>query len=384
MRTNKTLGLIVLLLSTAILSACSLNSDTAEQAVTDETDEVIGNAQDTAYLVLPEYLDSNELDGEVCSLYGINFKLDGDILNDSTADIGVVTYASNKDVITDITASRYVDTGNVTDAVRKMIKGDYAAIDEYLPYDIIGDSLTYYYYSVDGESYMDCVYSEEKDMYYSVVPCLPHYMIVSSSSMFFVTLEPAAITFDNPADNPMTYHTRSTYEETAVANTIRALSERSRSDSSTGDMSLFNTATDKEKRDKMISYGKLTWNLDGTNTLTNDVIDTKSISAKASQWTLKATSQYSYVENGLKLYGLYGTKSNTNFSIQGTVDNLFDSPRPWVIMIKYLDIDSQLLALKVLDYTDSPIPAGGTGTFSCSLSDSVDLNSIAAIQFEMY
>lgn len=372
-------ALALMTLSCSVLGACNKKT---EEAVGEIVEELPTDVVTEPLVTLPEYVEVPSRKTDVCSIYGINFKLSGSILNDTGASNGIVTYSSDEDAITDISATRHVDIDSAVYAVSEAIQGCYEPIQEYFSDDMLNADLEYYYYSVAGESYMMYMFAHDTEVYYSIVPCYPNYMVVESTQPFYVTLDPQTIKFGDPGKDPMKKHVRSTYEEQAVTNTLRMLASSGDGDSS--GTSLFNGSADVARRTKMLSYNNIDWNPDGTNNKTADSLDTTSIAAKASQWTLRATSQYTYSENGLKLYGLYGTKSNSSFSVQGTVENLFEDPRPWVIMLKYLDVDSNIVAVKVLDYTKKPIPGNGSGTFSCDITSEIDLGAITAIQFEMY
>ncbi len=369
----------------AILATVSLSillAGCSQVASTTQSEPLV--SENTEQLVLPVYIYTDAVEGDVCRIYDNNFKVEGELMNTDSAKSGTVSYTDYDGIVQDLSVTKMVDTADASDAIRLYIQGDYAAFEEYLPDTVDSSQMEYYYYSVDGESYMNCFYDPVNSVYYSIIPYGEEYLLAESPRRFYLTLHPETIQFKNPAEDPMTYHTRSTYEELAVANTIMALQGEGSSQAAASSNGLYSSETDRQRRQSMIDYNNFNWNPDGTSDDTSVTIDTKSAAAKASQWTLQASSPYSYVNNGLKLYGLYGVKSSDTFSIQGTVDNLFDSERPWVITIKYLDSDSNLVALHTIDKTDDPIPASGTGTFSYTLSGDVDLSSITAIQFDLY
>ncbi len=365
----------MLLASAVFATGCSQST-----VVLSETEAV----SEMPVVSLPQYVTTEAVEGDVCRIYGNNFRVEGELLNTSTADTGVVSYTDYEGVVQDLSVQTMLDNTDAAEAIRLYMQGDYSAFADYLPADVNTDFVEYYYYSVDGESYMDCFHDTENDVYYSVVPYGDEYLLASSNRMFFVTLHPETVQFDDPTEDPMDYHVRSTYEEMAVANTIMALQGQSGSTQVSSNPTLYVTEADVQKRKDMVAYNDMQWNPDGTSSDSSVTLDTHSAVAQASQWTLQASSPYSYVSNGLKLYGLYGVKSADSFSIQGTVDNLFASERPWVITIKYLDSDNNLLKVHTVDNTDNPIDPSGTGSFSYTLSGETDLSNIAAIQFELY
>lgn len=366
-----------------ILTLLLLSLAIAGCTTTEDTDAVYEQTTEVEVPVLPIYMYAEDVDGDVCRMYDNNFRIEGSLLTTESADAGVITYTDIDGIVQDIKAVKMIDVSDATNAIELYLQGDYVEFNEYLPDGVNSELTEYYYYSVDGESHMNCIHDAENEMYYSIIPYGQEYLLVSSPRMFYVTMDAETIQFDDPTKDPLTYHVRSVYEEMAVANTIMAL-QGQRGVSVSNSSGLYNTEADKQKRRDMVSYNNNTWNPDGTSDGSPDTIDTKSPAAKASQWTLQATSPYSYVTNGLKLYGLYGVKSSDNFSIEGTVQNLFDSERPWVILIKYIDNDGNLIALRAIDNTDTPIHGNGTGTFSYTLSNDVALSSITAVQFDLY
>ena len=231
--------------------------------------------------------------------------------------------------------------------------------------------------------------------WYMLVDRDTSFLIVSAPDAFKLTEAGLTVEYGNPVNNPQLHHVYSPYEELASANQIYKLLHPKddeeidnpyTSDGSQGSHATFTAPEDDSTRERMVSYSKYKWNTNGTSQDTEMVVDLMSEEARRSQWNLDATA-YSYSANGLSISSVRGSRSNTEFRISGNINNNIDSDRPYVIVIKFLDSDSYLLGLRVIDSRRAPLPPSGVATFNTSISSSIDaiqVQNISAIQFEVY
>lgn len=105
-----------------------------------------------------------------------------------------------------------------------------------------------------------------------------------------------------------------------------------------------------------------------------------------SQWKI-SNSAYSYDEAGLIISTLHVTRSASEFTIKGNITNKIDAERPYVIVLKFLNYESKLVTVRVIDNRTKPLEPLGTGSFEVSLDvekDKLDTSKITIMQFEVY
>lgn len=336
-------------------------------------------------------------DGDVIELsdYDIKLKINGTLTDNSMSSFGYYNYSSATDK-----AAKTIDYDIKTSAVEDM----QSAIDGYWHGDTFSVlSVPQISYNSEELEFYQCtfksgnvpvIYNSTAGLYYMFVLKDNAYIIVSAEEPFILTDEKATVHFGDPNANPMYSHSYSEYEMYAAENTKRELLDKEEgeevdnpytSSNVVGTAETYTSSSDNTIRKQMVSYSRYKWEADGSSKETSLRIDIATEEAKKSEWTLTATT-YSYEHAGLKLSMLSGKRSSETFFISGNINNLLDSERPYVIVVKFLNSQGQLLGIRVIDSRETPLEPSGVDVFSTTLTkeDTIDMPAITAVQFEVY
>lgn len=385
--------LIILLLLVGVLFAVRLllSSREVKQPETEATQVAEVNENE------PTLLD-DFIVGDVVKLFDLCFQVNGIVTEVYTPSYGYATYhcisdeTGEDEAVTIEAVEADCVTLELNDAIVAYQHGEPGDL---LPYtNIKSEQLECFgYESYDG--YVPIIHDLESDVYTMVVPMETNsYMQVTSKRDFRLVNESPTAVYTDPGTHAMTDYTYSTYEISAINNTKSAilgdafLPEVAESvDVSTEvESGKYTSMPDQYIREAMLKYETYKWEKDGTTKDSTDILDISSAATLASQWTLSESSSYSWVNCGLKLSGLSGVKSNDGFAIKGTVTNMLNNDRPWVLVIKYIDGSGNLLGVRCVDRTTDTIAPFEDTTFTHTVpaDKEVDVNAIKAVQFEIY
>lgn len=255
------------------------------------------------------------------------------------------------------------------------------------------ENLTYYQQSY-REYTIPIIHNEATKSYYAFLPEGENFYIMSCEDVFNISTEKVTVHYGNPKLDPQMRHTYSDYEELAAKNTIEDLIQKKKeledmespyvSSGVTGTADTYTSSSDNNLRKQMVSYGDYEWGADGTAEGTTLTIDTTSAKARASEWVLTETT-YAYTNAGLQILNLQGTKSATKLEISGNILNTLETERPYVVIVKYVNEARELVGLEVIDNRTNALLGNSYQSFiSAIYSSNADLDSIVAVQFEVY
>lgn len=324
--------------------------------------------------------------------FDVKLKVNGDSIDTDQRDGGIYTYTSfDSKMKKDITVRRF--DNNVTElrnAVKDFWYGDDDTLKEFMD---MADAISYQCTYRSGNA---PVLQDKNDSSYSMIITgeAEFYLVITCDEPFCLSDDKVTVVYPDPKDNPQFYHTYSWYEEDAAANTLAQLAENGavvirnpyeQTDVS-GTTSTYTSKADEALRAQLVSLGNFAWDKEGKSDETNQTVDVTSEEAIKSKWELTATT-YNYEVAGLKLYALTGTRTQESFAIEGTIENTLDSERPYVVVIKYLNSNDELIGLRVVDKRSTPIKPKATDRFSLSVSparDKIDIQKVASLMFEVY
>lgn len=331
--------------------------------------------------------------GDVVTIQGYNFRIPGKLFSVPSVKDTNFSYCSSLDGLTKyVSYSQSSNIDNLLEDLKEYFAGDVTALQSYLPVSTQEENLTCYQQDTSDGS-IAVVYNDANSHYYMFVPLTEFYICIDSEEMLYYTTDTRTVIFGNPADDPMTYHTYSMYEMTAMQNTINELTDGEvdmdlstlPTDVQSGSTT-YTSEADNETRRQMLQYATFNWNEDGTADGTSLVIDTTSETAKASEWILTSSSSYSFTDNSIKLHSLRAARNTETFTVEGKVTNQLSYERPYVLVIKFLNSDGGLLGVGVIDKRSEPIEASNVADWEYVLSSDtgIDLQAITALQFEIY
>ena len=338
-------------------------------------------------------------DGDVLEIngYDARVKINGTLTDESMSTYGKYTYSSAADSqpLTLAVENKKTSGTEFVEALQSFWHGDPEALLNAcsIAHDM-GDVIYYQDSFVDGN--VPVIYVGVSGLYYMFVESSDGYLLISSQEPFELTNDKVTVHFGDPSANPMLSHTYSDYETLAAENTIRNLLEGGDSEtvvdnpytsgSPTGSSDTYTSESDDNIRKQMAALANYEFDKDGTSDETTYKVDITSDEAKKSMWELTSTS-YSYERAGLKLSMLSGKRSASEFTISGNINNTLDAERPYVIVIKYLDSNSGLLGLSVIDNREKPLEASGVSTFTATVTptrNNIDIQKITSVMFEVY
>lgn len=332
---------------------------------------------------------------DVTLLYATRFRVNGKLTSVSDAKSGVSTYTDIEGNMHTLYAAHYpFETSVVQRAIDDYAIGDYAAIQDYLEFKN-KDNLEYLYYTLEGK-FCPLIYDGESDTYATVIPYTDGYVYAYCDDEFYITEDVPTRIFGSATEDQLTTHTYSELERNASDNTIAALleegygvqedvTEKVEPNYVTSSLTYTEDA-DNATRDQMALYGNYKWNNDGTSPDTSVVLDITSPSVKASEWVLKESSVYSWSDNSLRLTQLFGSRTDSDFKIAGTVTNQLKSPRPWVLVLEFLNQDGELIGVRTVDCRTKPLDAEGEDTFKLVVESGheIPISDIYSVQFIIF
>lgn len=330
--------------------------------------------------------------GDVIKYYGQRFRIDGTLVSTETVQNGYVNYVSNDSNSHQMTLQISYGVDQLLEALDDYFVGDYAAMMSLLPINVMEENLTFYMQDTANGAVAE-IYNNADDKYYMFVPVTDVYIFITSDGIVYITEAAETVVFGDPGEDPMYSHTYNMYEVTAVENTRNALTDGTYDNSEdhmttevTGTAATYTSSADNETRKTMLNLGNYTWDKDGTSSDTSMTIDTTSSTAKASEWVLTASSPYSFTDNALKLHTLKAVRTADTFTVSGKVNNTLTTDRPYVLLIKFLNSDRELLGIRVIDKRNEKIPPNDATDWSYVLNadGGIAIADIYALQFEVY
>lgn len=360
--------------------------------------------------------------GDIVAIEENRFQVNGVSTKSSDLSTDKVYYSS----VDDNNAAHYLQYNEVLDP--STVDTFHTALTQYfakedtpllnlLPMNVQAANITCYQQTL-ADGAIPVIFDAGSNSYIMFLDCGSSYYTIQCDEPFILSEGSITVHYGIAGDDPMTQHAWSTYEAGAIDNTRKALSdddtinsytqqgtviagESAVGQASSGNIAidgsgnaytgtsevnasnqLYMTDEDERMRELLVSYGGMEFNADGTSVDGNTVIDTTSATAKASEWVLTAT-QYSFTDKGITINGLSGKLTNDYFQVGGKASNTISSARPWVLCVKFLDEDGNLLGVKSIDNRSNPIPADGVSDFFIQLEtmDNIEFQNIKAIQF---
>lgn len=342
-----------------------------------------------------EYVEEIEplLKGDVVRIYNYNFRVPGTLMEVPASNAGKFSYMYEDGSTHEVTYNTATNVSDVMEELTDYFLGDVTGIGIFLPVSTQSDNLEPYMQTTP-EGAIAIIYNYGDNKYYTIVPMTDIWVCIASEDILSMTEDTETVIFGNPSDDPMTYHTYNMYEITAIENTRNALSDGSYVGSAdeslptavAGTSSTYTSEADNATRKSMLDYANITWRKDGTSNLTSLTIDTTSPTAKASEWVLTSSSPYAFTDNSLKLHSLRATRNTDTFALEAKITNQLPSERPYVVVIKFLNSDGELLYVGVVDKRLEPIAPNDIAEWQYVLTgdSNVDLLDIYALQFEIY
>ena len=331
--------------------------------------------------------------GDVAKIYNYNFRVSGELVVVPGSTDGYFDYLCHTDGSKKtVTYTQGVLTDSVMDNMAEYFKGNTADLVQNLPVTTVPENLTFYMQET-MQGNIPIIYNEGDAKYYMLVPMSTMLVVIESEEMLYMTEDAETVIFGDPSEDPMTYHTYSMYEITAIENTRNQLSGGTLVGTTdtlptdvSGVASTYTSEADNDTRKQMLSYAGLDWRKDGTSPNTSSKLDVTSAVSKASEWVLTSSSPYSFTDNAIKLHSLRATRNTESFAVEGKCSNQLSLERPYVVLIKFLNSDDELLGVGVVDKRSEPIEANGVSEWDYLLNtdSGIDLQEIYALQFEVY
>lgn len=347
-------------------------------------DNVNSNAPDIIY-------DNNK--GDVVKFNGYKFRIGGTLLDTETISQGYTDYMAFDGNRHSITTQLCYGNEDLLEAVDAFIQGNYEPIKGYIPVTTLDENLEYYLQDTPDGVIAE-VYDDGSQKWYMFVPMTDVFMLLTADDMIMMSRAAETVIFGDPSEDTMNEHTYNMYEVSAVENTRNMLTDGSYipnedeeiSTEVTGTSTTYTSAADNETRKQMLNMGNYTWKADGTSEDTNMIVDLTSTTAKASEWVLATSSPYAFADNALRLHSLKAMRNAEAFTVTGKLTNQLAAERPYVIVIKFLNSDSELLGLRVIDKRNEQIPANDVADWSYILNadSGISIGDINALQFEIY
>lgn len=329
--------------------------------------------------------------GDVVKYNNQKFRVNGSLMSTDTIDSGYADYMIEDGSIHKITMQTCYGVDTLLEYLDLYFEGDYEMLVTMLPVNTTEENLEYYKQETsDGSIAM--IYNDGDYKYYMFVPVTDVYLLITADDIVYWTDSAETVVFGDPSQDPMYNHTFNSYELGAIENTRNKLTDGTYENNDnittqvTGTAETYTSSADNEMRKQMLNYGNYQWKPDGTSDSTGMTIDLTSTTAKASEWVLEGSTPYAFTDNALKLHTLKATKSADSFNLTGKITNQIAASRPYVIVIKFLNNDKELLGLRVIDKRNEPIPANDVADWSyvLNLDGGIDIAEIRALQFEIY
>lgn len=331
--------------------------------------------------------------GDVVKFNGYKFRIGGTLLDTESISQGYTDYVAFDGNNHNISSQLCYGNDDLLDAIDAFIQGDYVPIQGFIPVPTIDVNLECYIQDTP-EGVLAEVYDAGSEKWYMFVPLTDVYMLLTADDMIMMSRSAETVIFGDPSRDPMTEHTYSMYESNAIENTRNALTDGEYLPSADEDLNTevqgssatYTSAADNETRKQMLNMGNYNWKSDGTSEDTNMIVDLTSTTAKASEWVLTTSSPYAFADNALRLHSLKAVRNAESFTVTGKLTNQLSSERPYVIIVKFLNSDSELLGLRVIDKRNEKIPPNDVADWAYVLSadSGVSIGDINALQFEVY
>ena len=218
------------------------------------------------------------------------------------------------------------------------------------------------------------------------------YYVLYSDQPFNMTTEMLTAKYPGPGEDPLRYHEYSTYEIQAVENTRAELTngEYQQFEITPNELTVdpgatgYNSKTANTMRADMIAKTGLDWNADGTSEESDSTVDITSSTAVASKWVV-GDETYLFTNQGLTISDLTYKANSQHLEISGKVTNTLPSERPYVLLVKFLDSEDNLLDVEGTDSRDEPIAANNSTVFSIDVPNTkVNPKDVKALMFEVY
>ena len=387
---------ILCLAIVAVLGYNMINRNSKEPVVAEQTMTPIPEA--TVSENLARTLDimtvEDSLVGDVCSVWNVNYKLTGKLTDTSSIDMGKVYYED-----ADKKTQQFQVTQSYTDEDMQTVLSDFSLGDVSKYAMLAGttasaESTEVATYDINGESYT-LMYVPGESKYYSVIPGEDtSYFVASCNNPFMVTVEPATFKFETADVDPLTQHTYSMYERTAIEATKKELEEKGTTGSNpvstatSSATSTYSNANADTVRADLVAMCNQKYDSTGHSTTTDKTVDYTSTTITRSRWILENQTAYVYELSDLSITALSATRAvdGSNFTIYGTITNKSTEVRPFVIVVQYLDKNGNLLGVSCVDKRTEKLQPNAEYKFQATIdkATAVDISAIHSVQFYMY
>lgn len=384
----------------------------------DDTDMLIAIAAEIGSDVSITQLTSQDeapmpdADGEVFKVknYDINIKVNGILTTTEPDFYGNYSYTKiNTEDTTSIPVKVEVISGGYEtykQSYAAYVNGDTSGMLQMLS---TGDTSDFECYQQSFQDYVvPIVYNKSTGSYTLYADTADECFIkITCSEPIALTKEIPTIHYSDPAKNIMSEHVYSKYEEWAAEQTLKDLLEDKGSNkkddvndsrkptidnnpyasgNAAGENGTYMSAANKDIRNSVVNYANIKWNEKGEAEGSDTKLDLTSDEALKSEWKITQTV-YNYTSNGLSIINISATLSATAFDMTVNLINNVDAEREYVMLVKYLDSNHNLIAVKVIDKRNNPIKAKGADTFSVkldSVTDKCKVDDVNFVQFEVY
>lgn len=360
----------------------------ASDAILDTFDQVVDTVNESTPSII---YDNNK--GDVVKFNGYKFRIGGTLLTTDTVSEGYTDYLSFDGQRHSITTQLNYGNEDLLVAIDSFIQGDYEPIKGYLPVTVMDENIECYLQDTPDGVIAE-VYDNSSEKWYMFVPMTDVYMLLTADDMIMMSRSAETVIFGDPSEDIMDEHTYNMYEVSAIENTRNQLTDgeftpdesEEMATEVSGTSATYTSAADNETRKQMLNMGNYTWKADGTSEDTNMVVDLTSTTAKASEWVLATSTPYAFTDNALRLHSLKAVRNAEAFTVSGKLTNQLATDRPYVVIIKFLNADDELLGLRVIDKRNEKIPPNDVADWSyvLNIDSGVSIGDINALQFEVY
>lgn len=360
----------------------------ASNELMDAMDQVVDTVNESRPNVI---YDNNK--GDVVKFNGYKFRIGGTLLSTDTISEGYTDYLSFDGQSHNISTQLCYGNDDLLEAVDSYIQGDYEPIKSYLPVSVLDENIECYLQDTPDGVIAE-IYDNSSEKWYMFVPMTDVYMLLTADDMIMMSRSAETVIFGDPSEDVMDEHTYNMYEVSAIENTRNQLTDGEFTPDETEEMatevsgtsSTYTSAADNETRKQMLNMGNYTWKSDGTSDDTNMIVDLTSTTAKASEWVLTTSAPYAFTDNSLRLHSLKAVRNAEAFTVTGKLTNQLATDRPYVIILKFLNSNDELLGIRVIDKRNEKIPPNDVSDWSYVLNvdSGISIGDINALQFEVY
>ena len=348
------------------------------------------NFQDT--ITVPVF--DEVVSGDVISFDGYNYQLGGKVIHATKQPSNYsAAYADDAGHQYEVTIERVTDT-DYTPLVEEYLQGNSDLMQTIASTSEASD--TYYYYQ--NATYIPLFSTGGADVqrWYSIVHTRDKSHLIVANTPVVVTDALATINYRKVEDIDFTSRVRSKYEEEAVANTLKQLTEGRFEDPTTTVSEDFSAA-----REYVVGQANITelnevynkYSADNRENIDLSEIPMESDEPNSYTWYVSQNSMRNFSIGNLDFEDIsinYNTAGGVIQWFKGdlrdsqlTITNQHDGPAAFICMIKFMSQD-EVLDYILLDTINDPIPAHESRTFPLELGTPEKEGVLDAIQYKCW